>query len=73
MQTARLTNLQLELLKLFSIELSEKDLKEIKQLLARHFASKASKGMDELWDQNGWNEDTMEDWLKEHNRSKETK
>jgi len=65
---ARLTNLQQELLKIFSIELSDKDLLEIKHLLATHFAGKASDEMDRLWDANQWDQQTMENWLAEHLR-----
>lgn len=65
---ARLTNLQQELLKIFSIELSDKELLELKHLLATHFASKASDEMDRLWETNQWNQETMETWLAEHPR-----
>ena len=65
---ARLTNLQQELLKIFSIELSDKELLEIKHLLATHFASKASDEMDRLWETNQRNQETMETWLAEHSR-----
>ena len=41
-----LTNLQTEILKVFSFDLSEEELKEVKTLLATHFANKASKEMD---------------------------
>lgn len=61
----RLTNLQQELLRIFSIELSEKDLLEIKHLLATHFANKASDAMDSLWEAKQWNQETMELWLAE--------
>ena len=70
MQVQKLTNLQRQLLNLFSMELSEEDLREIKQLLAMHFAQKSSKGMDRLWEQNNWNQETMNTWLSEHFRTK---
>lgn len=59
-----LTNLQLELLKLFSLDLSDEDLLEIRRLLAKYFAEKASDEMDRLWDEKGWTDETMEEWLK---------
>ncbi len=65
---AKLTNLQLELLKFFQYELSENQLLEIKQLLTRYFAERATGQMDKMWDEQGWNRETMEKWLKEHNR-----
>ena len=52
MVPSRLTNLQQELLRIFSIELSDKNLLEIKHLLAMHFAGKASDEMDSLWNSN---------------------
>jgi hypothetical protein len=69
MQVQKLTNLQRQLLNLFSMELSEEDLREIKQLLAMHFAQKSSEGMDRLWEQNNWNQETMNTWLSEHFRA----
>ncbi len=59
-----LTNLQLELLKLFSLDLSEDQLLEIKRLIANYFAEKASDEMDKLWEERGWTDETMEEWLK---------
>ena len=66
-----LTNLQLELLKLYSMELSEEQLKDVQRLLANYFAKQASDEMDRLWEEQGWNEDTMEAWLAEKDSSKE--
>ncbi len=58
-----LTNLQLELLKLFSLELPEEDLIQIQRLIAKHFADKASDERDRLWEENGWSDETMVAWL----------
>lgn len=58
-----LTNLQIELLKLYSMELSEEQLLEVKRLLANYFAEQASDEMDRLWEERGWSDDTMEQWL----------
>ncbi|TXB68353.1 hypothetical protein [Phaeodactylibacter luteus] len=60
-----LTNLQLELLKFYSMELSEEQLKDVQRLLAHYFAKQASDEMDRLWDERGWNEEMMEAWLAE--------
>ncbi|MEL7426659.1 MAG: hypothetical protein AAFN81_26940 [Bacteroidota bacterium] len=59
-----LTNLQLELIKLFSLDLSEEQLMEVKQMLSKYFAEKASDEMDKLWEKNGWDNETMDSWLK---------
>ena len=59
-----LTNLQIELLKLFDRNLSEEELLEIKVLLSNHFAARASDEVDKLWQEKEWNATTMNDWLK---------
>lgn len=51
-----LSNLQLELLKLYSQSVSDADLIAIKQLLARYFAEKAMDLADKIWDKKGWTE-----------------
>lgn len=58
-----LTNLQLELIKLFSLNLSEPELLAVKRLLAAHFADRATDEMDKLWDANDWSDETMDSWL----------
>ncbi len=68
-QSGALTNLQLELLQTFKYNLDEQQLLEIKELLAKYFADKATEEMDKLWDEKGWDEATMEEWSKEHMRT----
>lgn len=63
-----LTNLQLELLKLFSFNLTDNQLIEIRRLMANYFAEKASDEMDKLWDEKGWTNETMEEWLKSNDQ-----
>jgi hypothetical protein len=71
METAgKLTNVQLELLKLFQYDLPEKQLVEIKNMLAKYFADTATAEMDKLWDEKGWSDKTMNDWTNEHLREK---
>ncbi len=69
MKNDKLTNLQHELLKVFQYDLTEKQLLEIRQLLASYFAGKATSEMDRLWETNTWNEDLMKQWAKEHTRT----
>ncbi len=57
----KLSNLQVELLKVFTYDLSETQLFEIKTLLANYFAQKASDRMDELWEENGWTAEMMKE------------
>ena len=58
-----LSNLQVELLQLYSQDVSEEDLIAIKRLLAKYFADRASDEMDKLWDEKGWSDETMDNWL----------
>ena len=62
-----LSNLQLELLKIYSFNLAENQLLEIRDILAKYFADKATEEMDKLWDKNNWSEETMNEWLKGEN------
>lgn len=68
-QAQKLTNLQLELVKLFSYKVDENQVLEIKQLLSNYFADKATEEMDRLWDENNWSEETMKEWSNEHLRT----
>ncbi|MDD2723393.1 MAG: hypothetical protein PHH59_05120 [Methylovulum sp.] len=69
MQAQKLTPLQLELLKLFSHEITNQQLADIKNLLANYFAQQATQEMDRLWQEKGWNEGTMIEWTDEHLRT----
>ncbi len=66
----KMTNLQLEILKIFSIELPDSQLIEIRDILSKYFADKAADEMDRLWEENNWDDKTMEDWSNEHMRMK---
>ncbi|MGM9477906.1 hypothetical protein ACS5PU_15850 [Pedobacter sp. GSP4] len=68
--TGKLTNVQLELLKLFQYNLPDAQLEDIKQMLAGYFAKSASNEMDKLWDDKKWDESTIESWKSEHLRKK---
>lgn len=60
---------QLELMNALNKINSEEDLKEFKNLIAHFFAQKAQVAIDELWDKGIINEDTIEQWGKEHMRT----
>ncbi len=66
----RLTNLQLELLKTFSYDLSESQINEIREILAKYFAQKATSEMDKFWEENNWSDETIENLAQEHLRTK---
>lgn len=61
----KLSNLQLELLKLFSHNVSEEELKDIRKMLALYLMKRAIKGADKVWDEQGYSNELMEQWLKE--------
>jgi len=62
-----LSNVQIELLKLFSTNLSDKELIELKDLLSGFYADKAISQADAIWDKKGLSDEYMETWL--NNRS----
>ncbi|HLM00232.1 MAG TPA: hypothetical protein VK400_04190 [Pyrinomonadaceae bacterium] len=67
---AKLSNLQLELLRLYGNDVSDETLREIKSLLAKYFADKATEAMDKVWNEKGLSEQDMINWANEHNRVK---
>lgn len=65
-QASHLSNLQMELLKLYSTNVQESDLMEIKQFMGSYFAQKAIKEADAYWDENNLSDDVMDSWLESH-------
>lgn len=66
----KLTNIQLEILKLFNYNLAEDQLLEIKKLLANYFANEITNEMDDLWNRKEWDESKIEQLRSEHLRTK---
>ena len=69
MQPQKLTNLKLELLKIFSFQLNQQQLTDTKNLLANYFAEQTMQEMDKLWEENNWNNNTMTEWANENLRT----
>ena len=65
----KLNTVQLHLLELFSGEMTDQELSDIKALLKNYYAKRVDESMDTLWEQKGWDEKTIEDWGKEHMRT----
>ncbi len=65
-----MSNLQLELLRLYGNGVSEEVLREVKGILAKYFADKATDAMEQVWDEKSLTEQDMIDWTNEHNRTK---
>lgn len=68
-QTGRMSNLQLELLKLYATDIPEGQLQDIKRLLAAYFAELIDRDIVALWEANNWNQSTIEGWKQEHLRT----
>ena len=62
------SNLQLELLKLYTRKVSEQDLLEIRKFLAQYFANKAMDLADKVWEEKGWTDADAERMTSEHLR-----
>lgn len=58
-----LSNLQLELLRVFSHQLNDEDLLHVKELLAGFFAQKAIEEANKVWDTEGWDEQKVNSLL----------
>ena len=68
-QNISLNEHQLEILKLFTRELDDNDLLEIKRLIVSYLAKKMTKMADGIWDENNWTNEDMDKMLKRHKRT----
>jgi hypothetical protein len=59
----KLTNTQLEILKTFSYEMQEDELQDLKKVLVNFFADRIRTRAGRLWQEKGYNDQTMQDWL----------
>lgn len=66
-----LSNLQLELLKLYANDVSDETLLEVKSILAKYFAEKATDEIDKVWEESGLTEQDMIDWTNQHARTED--
>ncbi|MBK9462196.1 MAG: hypothetical protein IPN94_22940 [Sphingobacteriales bacterium] len=66
---SKLSNIQLELLKLFSTNISDSDVLDIKQLIINYYAQKIDNELDTLWEQRQYNANTISTWANEHLRT----
>ena len=62
-QTTSLSNIQQELIKLYSFNLPQNDLINIKQILANYFAQKAISEADKIWDEKKYDNVLMKNWV----------
>jgi len=62
-KTESLTNLQLELLKVFSYKLPEAEMIAVRRLLASHFADRMKDNSSKIWIEKGYTQADMDKWL----------
>ena len=60
-----LSNVQMELMKLYGTDMSDADLNELKNVLAKFYADKAIAAANKIWDQKSLTNDDMDKWLNE--------
>jgi hypothetical protein len=66
---APLSNVQLELLKLFASDVPEEDLKTIKRILLRFKAERLMDMADQVWEEQAWDDQKIEEVLQSHLRT----
>lgn len=64
-----LSNAQLALLELFAENLSDEEMKDLRQVLLEFRYQRLQKSLDDLWEQGIVNEEKIEGWSKEHIRT----
>ncbi|MDX1921163.1 MAG: hypothetical protein SFU25_10580 [Candidatus Caenarcaniphilales bacterium] len=58
-----LTKLQAEILKIYSTEMSDSDVEDLKKMLANYFAQKAIRSADRDWKEKNYSDINMNEWL----------
>lgn len=66
--SSKISNIQYELLKLYSNNLSDEDVLSIKKILAEYFAMKLDSSFQIFCETNQLGPDELLSWSKEHNR-----
>jgi len=54
-----LSNVQVELLKLFSVDLPESELLELKSMMAKFLLERARDSADAIWDKKGYSDEEL--------------
>ncbi|MBK8672959.1 MAG: hypothetical protein IPN93_08210 [Bacteroidetes bacterium] len=60
-----LSNVQVEILKAFSVDLNENELQDFKKNIAQFLLQKIRKEADAEWDKRGYDGNTIKNWLNE--------
>ncbi len=64
-----LSNIQIELLKLFSRDIEDKDIIEIKKLIVKYLAKKLTNHTDKIIEEKKWTDQDFERMLNTHMRT----
>lgn len=64
--TNTLSNAQLEILKLMADNLSEAELEDLKKLLLAFKLRRVTLLADQIWEEKGWSQETMNQFLETH-------
>jgi hypothetical protein len=64
-----LTNAQIELLEFFKQDLNELELLELRRILVAFKAKRAFQLLNQLWEKEGWTQQTMSEWSMQHQRT----
>ncbi|MVM31070.1 hypothetical protein GO755_13600 [Spirosoma sp. HMF4905] len=64
-----LTEPQLDLLKMFSHKVDDADWVAIKRMIVHYFAQKAIEGADQVWDEQNWDDQKVDEILNTHLRT----
>jgi len=54
---------QLEILKAFPHNLTDKELKDFKEIIAQYFANRAIQSANKVWDEKGWTDEDVDRML----------
>ncbi len=65
----KMTNLQLEIIKMFKYDLAESQLIELKELLSTYFTNKVDSEMDKVCNEKEWSISTIETLANKHTRT----
>ena len=61
METTRLNQTQIHLLKMFELDSSEDSLNELKEVLYRYYSKRMDDCLDELWDSGQLNQERLDE------------
>lgn len=65
----QLSNVQIELMKLFATDVPDEELENLKKILLEFKFERATKLADKVWEEKGWTEADMYRLLKTHERT----